>query len=193
VRGEIGRGEKEQEQSQQPRVSQRKLRSRVRGNSRRSGRGRSALGGEAYGAFIVLDAADYDFGVFVLEDAGKLLAPLDEQDVALFVHEVFEAERVEFAGFFKAVEIDVEDIFVRPVVLVDEGERGAGYVIGFGGSEAFCNAFDEGGFSGTQIPAQQNQTSVAEQGRELASELDGFIGGVRSEIARHWRNHSIAG
>ena len=42
----------------------------------------------------MLYAADDDLGVLVVQDAGKLLAPLNQQHIALLQHEVVEAEGV---------------------------------------------------------------------------------------------------
>ena len=155
--------------------------------------GISRAEGEADFALVVFDAADDDLGVFVLQDAGKLLAPLDEENVALLQHQVFQTERVHFAGLIEAVKIDVEDIFVWSVVLVDESEGGTGNIIGLGGTEAFCNALHKRGFACAKVAAQQYHASVLELRRELTAKLYGLFGRVRSEIARHCPHDSIAG
>ena len=79
------------------------------------------------------------------------------------------------------------------MVLVNQGKRRTGNIVGLGGAKAFGNAFDQRRLSRAKIAAQQYHVGVPQLRRQLASELNRLLRGVRGEIARHGPNHSIVG
>ena len=107
-------------------------------------------------ALVVAEAVDGDFGVFLPEDVREFFTPLDEEDGALVTDEIVEAEGVEFAGTLEAVEIDVIDVAGGAAIFVDEGEGGAGDVVGVGGLEARGDSLGQGGFTGAEIATEKN-------------------------------------
>src|SRR5271167_3274804 len=106
-----------------------------------------------------------DFNVAFLPEAGKLFAPLQQHQVAVFDEEFIEAERVEFAGGVQAIEINVEQIHLAAAEFVDEGEGGAGDVVLRCGLKAFGDALHQRGLARAEIAAQDDHAHVFQYGR----------------------------
>ena len=107
---------------------------------------------------------------------GEAFAPFDDHQ-AFAIQKLVDAQRGDLARFFQAIEIDV----VEPgwiAVFVNQGKGGAGDVVGWGGVEAFGDAFDEGGFAGAEVADEQNQAMRGKLQCQAASEGDGFFGGM---------------
>src|SRR5258708_12552322 len=94
-----------------------------------------------------------------LSEPRKLFSPFDQQD-AFRGHQVVERQRVEFALRINAIEIDVVKSDRKPSIFVDERERRAGHVIGFGCLKTFSNAFNPGGFPSSKTAIQNTETAV---------------------------------
>ena len=113
-------------------------------------------------ALIIEQRGDGDVCVCEGEDGGELFAPLDEHERFGIGGHLVEAKGGELALGFEAVEIEMEDGGEGADVLVDEGEGGAGDVILTGGVEGGGPAFDQGGFAGAELAAQDDDAGGGE-------------------------------
>ena len=137
-------------------------------------------------AILIADAADDDLAVGSGNELREFLAPFHEEQVAILGEEFIDAEGIEFATLFHAIEIDVEDIGFGATVLVNEGEGGAGDVLLFGSFEALGNSLHQGGLTGAEITLQQDEPEGSKFGRKGAPECYGLFGRVRLVFAgRH--------
>ncbi len=80
------------------------------------------------------------------------------------VDHLFEAEGGELALGLEAVEVEVVDADLGALVLVDEGEGGAGDLLGIGGVEGGGDAFDEGGLPCPEVAAEDDQARGGHEG-----------------------------
>lgn len=77
-----------------------------------------AFGRELDLALGIAEAGDGDLRVAIADEAWEFLSPLDEEDIAGFEHGVFQAEGSEFTIGFDAIEVDVKQSAIRPVVFM---------------------------------------------------------------------------
>ena len=69
-------------------------------------------------------------------------------------------------------------------IFVDERERGAGYVVGASGGEAFGNSFHQRRFPGSEVTTEQDDKWRGQLGGEAPPQGDGFVGRVGDDFAR---------
>ena len=85
-------------------------------------------------------------------------------------HEKFvQAQGVELARRVDAVEIDVEEVDLRAVVLVNQGKGRAGNVVVRRGMQTLGNALYQRGLAGAEVAAQDDHARVLQRGRQLAA------------------------
>ena len=114
-----------------------------------------------------------NLGVVGGNDFGETFAPFDEGEGG-FVEEFFEAEAADLFGGVEAVEVGVVDLD-GIAIFVDQGEGGAGDFVGGGGTEAFDDAFGEGGFAGARSP-MSSTTPLQLRGETAAEGASFFVG-----------------
>src|SRR5664280_449900 len=131
---------------------------------------------------LVALALEADFHVALLLEAGGLLSPLQQHQVAGLGEEFVEAQRVELARRVDAVEVDVEQVHLGAAILVDEGERRAGDIVLRSGVETFGDAFHQRGLAGAEIAAQDDHTRSLQRGRQFPAQRHGFFGRVRDVL-----------
>ena len=111
-----------------------------------------------------------DLSLAALDDGGEFFAPL-HQDDAVGSDQLVEAEGIELTLGIDAVEIEVieHDRFAveLSLVLVDEGEGGAGDLIGIGGIEGLGDTLDERGLACAEIAVKDKEFRRGEQPSDL--------------------------
>ena len=70
----------------------------------------------------------------------------------------------------------------RPAVFMDQGESRAGDIFLSGGLKCTRNSFDQSGFSGAKIAAQQDEFRRDQQAAKDAAESDGLLGRMSRDL-----------
>jgi hypothetical protein len=116
------------------------------------------------------------------KEARKFFSPLDQQN-AVFRAEIIEAKSLQLARGVDPIEIDVVKIGARSAILMHERERGAGDGVFFRRFESGGDSFDQRGFSGAEIAAQQHQPGRRKQPGQAAPEGNGFLRRTCGDLA----------
>ena len=136
----------------------------------------------------LLDSHQGNLEILIAQQTGELLSPLYEED-AIRSDQVVEGEGFEFALGIDSVKVDVIESGLRSAIFVDEGESGAGDVVGTSGSEAFRDSFYESRFAGAEVAAQENDERGRKFGGKFAPKGDGLLCGVGDGFGCHFGRH----
>jgi len=111
-------------------------------------------------------------GVKGFDEIPDAIGPFDDDD-GVGADEFIETEGFELSGLLQSIRVDVVEK-KSSFVFVDEGEGGAGHLMGVFDVEPFRDSFDEVSFSGSQLADESDDFAALERAAKGATVLDGL-------------------
>jgi hypothetical protein len=132
---------------------------------------------------ILSRALQGNLHIALTHEAGKLFAPLDQQD-AVFRSEIVEGQRVQFPRRVDAIKIDMKEIRPRPTIFVDQRKGRTGDIFLGSRFERRGNSLHQRGFARAQIAAQQHDLRRSEHLDEASPKRDSLLRRVGRNLAQ---------
>ena len=138
---------------------------------------------------VLSHSLERNFEITLVDEAGKLLAPFDQQEIIL-PRKIIESQRLELASSIHPVQIDMIDVDRGPAIFMNQSEGGAGYVLFRCRPEPLGNSLCQGGLTGAERTPQYHELRGRQQSDQFPPQSHCFFGGMGHEFPL--QNHDLS-